>query len=189
MTETILVINAGSSSVKFSLYERQPDLQLLASGEIADIGGAPSFAAEVGGAKTSEVLPATSTHEDVLRHIIGWIEKQKHGAIAVAAHRVVHGGTQFTEPVVVTPAIMEQLRALTPLAPLHQPHNLAAVDILSKLKPGIGEHAAGVRQSVLEHLTFLKPFDTLVIPANEDGIMARHAFLLMQNTVKERKAS
>ena len=54
---------------------------------------------------------------------------------------------------------------------------------------GIGEHAEGVRRSTLQHLAFLKPLETLVIPANEEGIMARHAFLLMQNTVKERKAS
>ena len=54
---------------------------------------------------------------------------------------------------------------------------------------GIGEHAVGVRQRVLEHLAFMKPFETLVIPANEEGIMARHALLLMQGTSRERKAS
>ena len=136
MTETILVINAGSSSVKFSLYERQSDLRLLVSGEVADIGHTPTFCAEVDGVKTNEVLPAACGHEDSLRYILDWIEKQKHGVIAIAAHRVVHGGIKFKEPVVVTPAIMEELRTLTPLAPLHQPHNLAAIDILDKLKPG-----------------------------------------------------
>ena len=54
---------------------------------------------------------------------------------------------------------------------------------------GIGEHIESVRQGVLQHLAFLEPFETLVIPANEEGIMAQHAFLFMPQTEKERKAS
>lgn len=137
MTGTILVINAGSSSVRFSLFEKQPGLRLVASGKAEDIGGAPSFSA----GPTKENLPPGSTHEDALRRILQWIEAQKHGRVAVAAHRVVHGGVKFTEPVLVTPAILEQLRALVPLAPLHQPHNLAAIDILNRLQPGLPQVA------------------------------------------------
>ena len=54
---------------------------------------------------------------------------------------------------------------------------------------GVGEHDETLRQSILKHLTFLKPFETLVIPANEEWIMARHACLLMQNTHKQRNVS
>jgi acetate kinase len=375
MTETILAINAGSSSLKFSIYEQHADLRLLASGVVTDVGGIPTFAVKVGDVKSNEVLPITYTHKESVRHILGWIEKRNLGAIAVVVHRVVHGGSQFKEPVIVTPEVMQQLYALTPLAPLHQLHNLAAIDILDKLNPGIpqiacfdtafhaghtpifscyaipqnltdkgirrygffglsyewithvmrrdhptlavgrvivahlgngaglcamkdgvsidttmgmtaleglpmgtrcgnldpgavifmirdlkispdevehilyndsglkgmsgitnnvkhledssdpkakfaldyfslriaqfigmmavavggmdalvftggiGEHAAGIRQKTLQYLDFLKPFETLVIPANEEGIMAGHAFALMQNKPEQRKAS
>ena len=137
MIGTILVINAGSSSVKFSLFENKPDLKLLSSGKVADIGGAPFFSA----GNDKRTLPAKSTHEDALRFILGWIEERKHGVVAIAAHRVVHGGTFFREPVRITAEILEKLRGLNSLAPLHQPHNLAAIDILRKLKPDLTQIA------------------------------------------------
>ncbi len=143
MTDTILVINAGSSSVKFSLFDLQSSLKLLVTGEVSDIGATPSFkgTVESSGATDKNTLLAASTHEDALKHILDWIKARKHGEIAIAAHRIVHGGTIFRAPVIVTPAIEEQLRALTPLAPLHQPHNLAPIDILKKLKPGMPQVA------------------------------------------------
>lgn len=137
MTGTILVINAGSSSVKFSLFENATDLKLLSSGQVAGIGGTPVFSAS-GDKKT---LQAGSTHEDALRSILGWIEEHKHGAVVLAVHRVVHGGTLFHEPVRVTAEILEKLRGLNSLAPLHQPHNLAAIEILQKLKPELPQIA------------------------------------------------
>jgi len=130
MTGTILVINAGSSSVKFSLFENQADLKLLSSGQVSGIGNTSVFSA----GDDKKTLPSGSTHEDALRFILGWIEERKHGAVMMAAHRVVHGGTLFREPVRVTAEILEKLRGLNSLAPLHQPHNLAAIDILQKLK-------------------------------------------------------
>jgi acetate kinase len=137
MTGTILVINAGSSSVKFSLFENQADLKLLSSGQVANIGGAPAFSA----GEDKKLLSAGSTHEDALRFILGWIEERKHGALVMAVHRVVHGGTLFREPVRITTNILEKLRGLNSLAPLHQPHNLAAIDILKKLKPDLPQMA------------------------------------------------
>ena len=140
MTGTILVINAGSSSVKFSLFENLADLKLLCSGQVADIGGAPVFSAGASG-DDRKTLPAGSTHEDALRFILGWIEGRKHGAVVMAAHRVVHGGTLFREPVRITAEVLKKLRGLNSLAPLHQPHNLAAIDILRKLKPDLPQIA------------------------------------------------
>ncbi len=137
MTGTILVINAGSSSVKFSLFDNQPDLTLLTSGQVANIGTAPFFSA----GDDRKALPAGSTHEDALNFILGWIKSQKHQAIVMAAHRIVHGGTLFREPVRITPQIMIKLRSLNSLAPLHQPHNLAAIDILTKLQPDLPQIA------------------------------------------------
>src|SRR4051812_41740177 len=120
MTGTILVINAGSSSVKFSLFENRGDLKLLSNGQVADIGGAPVFSA--GDDKKS--LPAGSTHEDALRLILGWIEGRNPEPVVMAAHRVVHGGTLFHAPVRITAEVLDKLRGLNSLAPLHQPHNL-----------------------------------------------------------------
>jgi acetate kinase len=132
MSETLLVINAGSSSVKFSLFGREAALPLLASGKVENIGGAAVLEAE----DAHDALGPV-THEDALRHILGWIEKRDHGKVIAAAHRVVHGGTEFTAPCRATPETMTRLAALSPLAPLHQPHNLAAVDILGRLMPGL----------------------------------------------------
>jgi acetate kinase len=137
MTSTILVVNAGSSSVKFSLFENDTNLKLLSSGKVAGIGGTAVFTA----GEIKRALPAAMTHEDALRYILDWIELQKQGSPALAVHRVVHGGTLFKNPLRVTANIMTQLRRLNSLAPLHQPHNLAAIDILQKLKPDLPQIA------------------------------------------------
>jgi acetate kinase len=137
MTSIILVINTGSSSVKFSLFENDSDLKLLSGGAITGIGGRAVFS---GGDNKSD-LPTGITHEDALRYILVWIKEQKQGTPAMAVHRVVHGGVLFKNPVRVTAAIMAQLRGLNSLAPLHQPHNLTAIDILQKLKPDLPQIA------------------------------------------------
>jgi acetate kinase len=137
MTDAILVINAGSSSVKFSLFENQADLKLLSNGQVAGIGGNAVFSAGV----DKSLLPAHSTHEDALRFILDWIDKKKQGIVTIAAHRIVHGGTLFRAPVRITDDVLEKLRGLNSLAPLHQPHNLMAIDILQKLMPDIPQIA------------------------------------------------
>ena len=121
MSDVLLIINAGSSSVKFSLFDAEKDLPLLTHGQVAAIGAAPVFA--VGDERHS--LPKGATHEDALKTILAWIENHDDGwRISAAGHRVVHGGTEFAAPCRIDDSVMEKLRALTPLAPLHQPHNL-----------------------------------------------------------------
>lgn len=144
MTGAILVINAGSSSVKFSLFENGPALNLLASGRVEGIGGAPSFTATAGEIKITDNrgLSSSVTHEDALRKIVDWIGGQKGGwRIEKAAHRVVHGGSVFRKPVLLTRSITEYLRGLISLAPLHQPHNLAAIDFFQKSRPDMPQFA------------------------------------------------
>ncbi len=134
MTATLLIINAGSSSVKFSLFGNEDDLPLLAKGKISDIEGSPCFT--VG--DESKALPTSTTHEAALKVVLEWIESHTNGQeVRAVGHRIVHGGTALIKPVKLDDAVMAELRALCPLAPLHQPHNLAAVDILSKLKPDL----------------------------------------------------
>ncbi len=135
MIDTLLVLNTGSSSLKFQVF-RLDDLDVLMQGKVADIGGAAALAAtladgeklsaEVGGNDHDAALAAVMTLVD--RHDDDWRTK-------AVVHRIVHGGTRFADPVIVTPEIEAELRRLVPLAPLHQPHNLAGLDASNRLAP------------------------------------------------------
>jgi acetate kinase len=136
MTETILTLNAGSSSVKFCVFGREQNLPLLARGKVSGLGGAPVFEAaqSATGAAAKKPLAGGASAEDGLRAIIEWIHGHESGwRITAVAHRVVHGGTEFTGPVRMTSDVFRKLKKLCPLAPLHQPHNLAAIGIVDRL--------------------------------------------------------
>lgn len=137
----ILVINIGSSSVKFQVFSRQPVLQLLARGKVNDLGSTPLFTAmdETQNKQVDKTeLPADYTHEKALHFILHWIEAQNQNwQVGTVAHRIVHGGKYFKTSVRITPEITAQLRKLCPLAPLHQPLNLAGVEMMSTLRPDV----------------------------------------------------
>jgi acetate kinase len=147
LTRVLLVINAGSSSIKFSVYEvagGAPPLALRYRGEVDGLGARPRFAAlEASGEElVAEPLGTGASHDDALRTILDWIEARTTGTEIIAAgHRVVHGGVRYAAPVVLTPDVLGELEALVPLAPLHQPHNLAPIRSLAKLKPGLRQVA------------------------------------------------
>lgn len=142
--DSILVINTGSSSVKFQVFSRYPSLELLVHGKVSDLGSSPLFTAtdetqelKENQAKNIEI-PADYTHEKALHFILNWIEAQNQSwQIDTVAHRIVHGGIRFTSSVLITPEVMTYLRGLCPSAPLHQPNNLIAIDIFSALKPDL----------------------------------------------------
>jgi acetate kinase len=142
--KSILVINTGSSSVKFQLFLQHPELPLLAKGQIANLGTHPFFVAttETDSLISSEVVeqevPANCTHETAIGHILHWLKSQKQiGQISVVAHRVVHGASEFISSVLITPDVLCRLRTLIPLAPLHQAHSLAAIKMTSTLMPDV----------------------------------------------------
>jgi len=144
MIDTILVLNAGSSSVKFQLFAEQSELPLLAHGKVTDIGNKPVFSAtyDATGAITTNPLPDGATHENAVRQLLDWIHGHESGwHIVAVAHRVVHGGTEFTASVCVTSDIFHKLKKLCPLAPLHQPHNLLALGIAAQLLPHVPQIA------------------------------------------------
>ena len=146
MSDVLLVINAGSSSIKFSVYAvgSGAPLALRYRGEVDGLGARPRFVAREasGGEPAAEVLGAGASHDDALRKILDWIEARTAGTEIVAAgHRVVHGGVRYAAPVVLTPDVLRELEALVPLAPLHQPHNLAPIRSLAKLKPALRQVA------------------------------------------------
>jgi len=144
----IVVINAGSSSVKFAVYAAggRDSLEQTARGEIEGLGLAPHFLATDGsGAVLAEKRwkkgDKAGLH-DLLKTLIEWIEDHLGpGRLAAAGHRVALGGLGHSAPVRIDGAEMEKLRALVPLAPLHQPHNLEPIGILKKLHPGLPQVA------------------------------------------------
>ena len=147
MSDTILVLNAGSSSVKFSLFEgheRPGPKGLVCDGEFDGIGHHVHFVARDNARKSlaDRYLTEGAAHEDALSTLLNWVESQfpDHRLIA-AGHRVVHGGSLYTSPVRIDASVLEELRRLVPLAPLHQPHNLAAIATVAKLHPELPQVA------------------------------------------------
>ncbi len=136
MSQGILVINAGSSSLKFTLFEKQgQDLTDVTSGQVAGIGSHPRFkATDSQGQKQSHDWGKGNKdfrHAECLTFILDWLgENFQNIKIIAAGHRVVHGGPDFTAPVRITDESLQQIENLTPLAPLHQPHNVAPIKIL-----------------------------------------------------------
>jgi acetate kinase len=133
----ILVINAGSSSIKFVLFAA--DMTKLISGNANEIGSASKL--DVGG---SSVSVPFEDHLAALSACLDAIEAHGHplADLEAAAHRVVHGGTRFTAPCRLTTEIIAEIEACTPLAPLHNPHNLTAIRALSRLSPELPQFAS-----------------------------------------------
>lgn len=147
MTDTILVINAGSSSMKFSLFsgEQRPTRQdLICEGEYEGIRHRAHFTAKngAGASLADELLEEGASHEVCLAALLRWLEQRfpQHELIA-AGHRVVHGGMAYQEPVLIDATVIAVLTKLVPLAPSHQPHNLSGVAALSKLHPTLRQVA------------------------------------------------
>lgn len=147
MTRAIVAINAGSSSIKFGLFTLDAGgPHHAAGGKIEGIGTAPHLIArdEAGTLLVERRWPdgATLSHEALLAELVDWARTHLDGREIVAVgHRVVHGGADQAEPALVTPALLETLDALCPLAPLHQPHNLAAIHALATIVPGVPQVA------------------------------------------------
>jgi acetate kinase len=137
------VINAGSSSVKFSFYEGE---ELVLTGQVDGIGAHPSSRAT--GPHGEQVTPpdlgATlpTVPSEVLPAIIPWAKKKLGDRrLAALGHRVVHGGMRYSEPARITPELLAELEALVPLAPLHEPYNIAPIKMAMRLNPELPQVA------------------------------------------------
>jgi acetate kinase len=143
-TEPLIgVINAGSSSLKFSFYDG--DHRLLA-GEVEGIGATHSARAVGAGGEPVAPPPlgemAPTAPSEVLPALIPWARERLGGRrLAVLGHRVVHGGLKHSRPARVTPELLAELEALVPLAPLHEPHNLAPIRMALRLNPELPQMA------------------------------------------------
>ena len=147
MSKAILTLNAGSSSIKFALYEEGCSTRRMVShGAIEGIGEAPCFTAQAPDASVLESHAWASSvalaHEDLLQPLLAWITSHLgKEALAAVGHRMVHGGASFHRPVRINAAVMGELEKLTLLAPLHQPHSLAAVKAVASLRPDLSQVA------------------------------------------------
>ena len=137
------VINAGSSSLKYSLFAETEDgrLERRTDGGIEGIGSSkPYFIAyDDDKYKMDEHRWETNASlETLLEFLIEWIEKfLAPNRLSAVGHRMLHGGTLYDEPIIVTPSILDNLRTLIPLAPLHQPRILKVIDTLAERYPGL----------------------------------------------------
>ena len=143
-TDADLVLNAGSSSLKFALFTLKGS-QRLVQGQIEGIGVHPHFTAfDATGARIDEWRHegAAESHEALFAQLLGWIDAHLGTArLAAIGHRVVHGGARFSAPMRVTPEVLAALETLIPLAPLHQPHNLAPIRAIAALRPDLAQIA------------------------------------------------
>ena len=147
MDDYALIFNAGSSSLKFSVFRRPGEdaCRLEARGQIDGIGTSPRFTAkdDTGKALTDAVLDiSVRDGRTALEVVARWLRKRYAPArVLGVGHRVVHGGAKYAAPCIVTPEVLKELRALVPLAPLHQPHNLAAIEAVRDRMPDVPQVA------------------------------------------------
>ncbi len=141
MTGSILTLNAGSSSLKFALFERET-LAATLRGEIENLGDAPHLVARDGlGVVLAERRWSAGLEQpfDVALHALLDLAEQQLGVddLDAVGHRVVHGGAVHVAPERVSPALIAALEALTPLDPLHMPYNLAPMRAVADARPGL----------------------------------------------------
>ncbi|MDB5593066.1 MAG: acetate kinase [Hyphomicrobiales bacterium] len=148
MTPVFIVLNAGSSSLKFQIFDAQNAMDpcVIFKGLFEGLGSAARFLVRDGAGKTLDETSWASDEklgqEGAVMHLVSWLRAHRNGRELVAVgHRVVHGGETFTGPVLVDESVLSSLDTLIPLAPLHQPHNLAPIRIVHRRLPSIPQVA------------------------------------------------
>ncbi|TCT18988.1 acetate/propionate family kinase [Thiobaca trueperi] len=156
MSGDLLIVNSGSSSIKFAVFGHAADsessegmdaLSLRYRGHFSGLGGdRPRLLVRDGmGHDLTDETPASEgvfNHAAALQNLLGWLEGQPgSGQILAIGHRVVHGGRDYRQPVRLDAATLERLDALTPLAPLHQPHSVAPMRLFAALRPELPQVA------------------------------------------------
>ena len=143
MTSFIVVLNCGSSSIKFALFDATgTDRHPAWNGKVQGIGGpAPDFGATTVPVRPVDLgseQPYTRALQTIREEIVRWLDGR---SVAAVAHRVVHGGARYLAPQRVDAQVLAELKALVPLAPLHQPFALEAMEILLREQPGLPQVA------------------------------------------------
>lgn len=165
MSLSVLVINSGSSSIKFCLFKEQDgQLQTVNNGSISNIGSETLFRSECNGIRDSNNLFDVSNHDDALLYLLNFLESKINSKKEfIVGHRVVHGGIKYNAPTIITNEIVTELETYTCLAPLHQQYNLKAIKVISELD---------------KSLTQIACFDT--------AFHAEHQYLINQYAIPEK---
>jgi acetate kinase len=153
MSGAVIVLNAGSSSIKFAAFACDATSFELAGrllhGEIDGVGTASRLVAwdacgvALSAAGIVGAADGPDDQEQALKRLFEWLETQLSGrSLLAVGHRVVHGGERFRGPVLIDAQVLGRLDALSRLAPLHQPHNLAAIRVIERLLPGLPQVAS-----------------------------------------------
>ncbi|HMV05843.1 MAG TPA: acetate kinase [Accumulibacter sp.] len=148
MEQAILVLNAGSSSLKFSVFAiaETGELRAVAVGQVEGLGTAPRLRVKDGdGQRIADEQwdkAAVGSHAQALQRVADLLRaRYPGGTLAGVGHRVVHGGPDYSAPLRISPSAMAALEAFIPLAPLHQPHNLAAIRAVQEVQPDLPQVA------------------------------------------------
>jgi len=149
MNDAIIVLNAGSSSLKFSLYlVLETQLQLEARGQIEGLGTSPCFKVKdrEGRLLVDRALPDSGNlvgHAEAFGALAQWVRDQYRGELSPigVGHRLVHGGAAFLAPTLIDAAFMAKVEPLIPFMPMHLPHNLAGVKGVTQLRPDLPQVA------------------------------------------------
>jgi len=145
--KAILVVNAGSSSLKFQLFENEPGprVKRLLKGQLDGIGVRPRLRATKGdGAIAIDRMFSLEEVRDLpaaIQVTAEWLRGTENVDLAAIGHRVVHGGPEYSEPILVSPEVLDRLARYVPLAPLHQPNNLAPIRTILELRPELPQVA------------------------------------------------
>src|SRR3978361_620236 len=140
MPQTILVLNSGSSSIKFGIFDSSEEKPaMLFRGAIEHIGEQPGL--EANAASVASVLDRSwsspQSEEELIDAILGWLDDEELTlGLSAVGHRIVHGGSEFVQPTLLTELSVVEIARLTPLAPLHQERCLSPARTLMKLRPG-----------------------------------------------------
>jgi acetate kinase len=147
MDDYVLVLNAGSSSLKFCVYHKHETEQwhLESRGQIEGIGTSPKLSVKNSNGEkiADEKLPdSIKDGRNAIDSLGNWLQSKYGDArLLGVGHRVVHGGASYTKPIIVTNEVLKDLRGLIPLAPLHQPYNLAAIEALHERRSDVPQVA------------------------------------------------
>jgi acetate kinase len=146
MSDALLVLNAGSSSLKFSVFLNEEPPQPLLRGELEGLLSQPHFKVRDATAVIGEKEWPSGTqlgHQGAIEFLFTWGRGGPLGEhrVVAAGHRVVHGGVKFAAPALIDAETLAELEALTPLAPLHQPHSVAAIKAVAEMAPALPQVA------------------------------------------------
>ncbi|WP_111731841.1 acetate/propionate family kinase [Roseovarius amoyensis] len=148
MSGVFLALNAGSSSIKFAVFDADTETTTpRIKGAVAGVGRTPAFSARDAGGTALDAgalasLDVSAGHEAVISLLLPWLAAHTADRpLRAVGHRVVHGGQAFAGPTLVSAPVLQQLAELEPLAPLHQPHNVAAIRAVAKWRPDVAQVA------------------------------------------------